>query len=303
MNAFAFFGAIEIGLVYGFVAFGVYLTFRVLNFPDLTVDGSFPLGGAVVAALLVGGHSPLVANVAAFFAGGVAGFITAALVVRFGILHLLASILTMIAAFSINIRIMGRPNIPLLGVDTIISPFENWGLALLYVRPLFVGALIVIAAWMLIRFLLSDSGLALRATGANQPMAQAQGIHTNFYVYLGLMLSNALVALGGALFSQTNGFADVTSGVGTIVIGLASVILGEALLRSKHMVVIIISCVVGSVLYRLAIAITLSTGVLGLKASDLNLITALLVTLALIVPKIKDKFYQLLSKHDYHKKH
>lgn len=286
MSAFAFFGALEIGLIYGLVALGVYLTFRVLDFPDLSVDGSFPMGAAVAATAIVAGINPWVATFMAIVAGAMTGWVTAFLAVRCGILHLLASILTMIAAFSINIRIMGRPNMALLGEDTILTPFETMGDPML-VRPLLVGVLVLLSAWFVIRLLNSDFGLGLRATGVNARMVSAQGASTSFYTYFGLALSNGFVGFSGALFAQTNSFADVTSGVGTIVVGLAAVILGQTLIPGRRIWVAVVAVIVGSVLYRLAVAFALSSGMFGLQASDLNLVTAVLVALALIAPKLK----------------
>ncbi|MEF1255479.1 MULTISPECIES: ABC transporter permease [unclassified Vibrio] len=286
MSAFAFFGALEIGLLYGLVALGVYLTFRVLDFPDLSVDGSFPMGAAVAATAIVAGINPWLATLMAIVAGAATGWVTAFLAVRCGILHLLASILTMIAAFSINIRIMGRPNLALLGEDTILTPFEAYGDPML-VRPLLVGILVLVSAWLVVRLLNSDFGLGLRATGVNARMVSAQGASTSFYTYFGLALSNGFVGFAGALFAQTNSFADVTSGVGTIVVGLAAVILGQTLIPGRKIWVAVVAVIVGSVLYRLAVAFALSSGMFGLQASDLNLVTAVLVAAALIAPKIK----------------
>jgi putative ABC transport system permease protein len=288
MSAFAFFGALEIGLVYGLVALGVYLTFRVLDFPDLSVDGSFPMGAAVAATAIVSGIDPWVATVMAIIAGAITGWVTAFLTVRCGILNLLASILTMIAAFSINIRIMGRPNVALIGSDTILTPFEAMGDAM-YIRPLVVGVLVLLSSIFVIRMLNSDFGLGLRATGVNARMVAAQGASTAFYTYVGLAISNGFVGFAGALFAQTNSFADVTSGVGTIVVGLASVILGQTLLPGNRIWVAVVAVVLGSVLYRLAVAFALSTGMFGLQASDLNLVTAVLVALALVMPKMQKK--------------
>lgn len=288
MSAFAFFGALEIGLVYGLVALGVYLTFRVLDFPDLSVDGSFPMGAAVAATAIVSGIDPWVATFMAIIAGAVTGWVTAFLTVRCGILNLLASILTMIAAFSINIRIMGRPNVALIGSDTILTPFESMGNAM-YIRPLVVGVLVLLSALFIVRLLNSDFGLGLRATGVNARMVAAQGGSTAFYTYFGLALSNGFVGFAGALFAQTNSFADVTSGVGTIVVGLAAVILGQTLIPGKKIWVAVAAVIIGSVLYRLAVAFALSTGMFGLQASDLNLVTAVLVALALIMPRMKKR--------------
>lgn len=287
MSLIAFWGAVELGLVFAFVAIGVYLTFRVLDFPDLTVDGSFPLGAAVAAVLIIAGLNPWLASAVAMVAGAVAGLVTAMLNVRFRILHLLASILTMIALFSVNLRVMGKPNVALINAETMISPFFGLGLRDFYVRPLFVGVLVVVAVVVVWRFLESDAGLSMRATGANPRMARAQGVSTDRQIYLGIALSNALVALGGALFAQTNGFADVTSGVGTIVVGLAAVIIGETLFGARGILMALIGCVLGSILYRIAIQLALSSDVLGLKASDLNFVTALLVTVALVLPRLR----------------
>jgi putative ABC transport system permease protein len=192
----------------------------------------------------------------------------------------------MIAAFSINIRIMGRPNIALLGQDTILTPFEAMGNSM-YVRPLVVGVLVLLSAWFVVRLLNSDFGLGLRATGVNARMVKAQGASTAFYTYFCLALSNGFVGFAGALFAQTNSFADVTSGVGTIVVGLAAVILGQTLIPGRKIWMAIVAVILGSVLYRLAVAFALSSGMFGLQASDLNLVTAVLVAIALIAPKVK----------------
>ncbi|TMV05321.1 ABC transporter permease [Brucella haematophila] len=288
MSQIAFWGAVELGLVFAFVAIGVYLAFRVLDFPDLTVDGSFPLGAAVTGVLILAGLNAWLAAAIAMVAGAVAGLVTATLNVRFKILNLLASILTMIALFSVNLRVMGRPNIALINQDTMLSPFFGHGIPEYYVRPAFLFVLVVIAVFIVWRFLESDMGLAMRATGANPKMARAQGVRTDRQIYIGMALSNALVALGGSLFAQTNGFADVTSGVGTIVVGLAAVIIGETILRTRNLLVILIGCVLGSVIYRIAIQLALSNGdTFGLQASDLNIATALLVTFALILPRLR----------------
>jgi len=287
LSQIAFWGAVELGLVYAFVALGVYLAFRVLDFPDLTVDGSFPLGAAVTAVLILAGLNAWLAALVAMAAGAAAGLVTALLNVRFKILHLLASILTMIALFSVNLRVMGKPNVALINADTMLTPFYGFGLSGYLVRPLFVGILAVIALLVVWRFLVSDAGLAMRATGANPRMARAQGVNTSGQIYLGMAISNALVALGGALFAQTNGFADVTSGVGTIVVGLAAVIIGETLLGARGILIALIGCVIGSILYRIAIQLALSSDALGLQASDLNLVTAVLVTFALVLPRLR----------------
>lgn len=282
-------GALELGLLYGVVGLGVYLSFRVLNFPDLTVDGSFPLGGAVVATLIIQGMPPLVATLAAVGAGAIAGLCTAWLSLQFRILNLLASILTMIALYSINLRIMGRPNVPLLGEPTLLTQVGAAvpGLPVLWVSPLVMLGVAIATKVLLDAFLATELGLALRATGSTPSMAEAQGIRTGALTLLGMGLSNGLVALAGALFAQSTGGADVSLGTGTIVLGLAAVILGEALIgallpRHRSLSRSTWGVLTGAIAYRLVIAIALNTQILGLQAQDLNLITAVLVALALI---------------------
>ena len=280
MSFVAFLGAIETGLLYGFLSLGVYLSFRVLKFPDLTVDGSFPLGAAVVATLITNGVNPWMATAVAMVAGAMAGLCTAILSVRFNILNLLASILTMIALYSINLRIMGRPNVPLLNQPTL---FDGLGSVLPISVILLVGQGLTKLA--LDYFLTSDLGLAMRATGLNSVMASAQGIYTDRLILLGMAMSNALAALAGALFAQVNGFADVALGVGTVVVGLATVILGEAIFPSRTVRWATLAVIAGCLLYRLVIAMALNADFLGLRAQDLNLVTAMIVVLALVLPK------------------
>ncbi|MEO0459072.1 MAG: ABC transporter permease [Cyanobacteria bacterium P01_A01_bin.114] len=269
-------------MLYGFLSLGVYLSFRILKFPDLTVDGSFPLGAAVAATLIVGGHSPWLATGAAMMAGALAGLCTAVLSVHLKILNLLASILTMIALYSINLRIMGKPNLPLLNQPTVFDGLS----ARLPVWALLLIALVVVKV-AVDTFLTSDLGLAIRATGMNPIMAKAQGIFTDHLILLGMALSNALVALSGALFAQINGFADVTLGVGTVVAGLATVILGEAIFPNQTVRWATLAVIAGSLVYRLAIALALNADFLGFRAQDLNLVTAILVVIALVVPGSK----------------
>ena len=259
----------------------------VLQFPDLTVDGSFPLGAAVAATLIVQGGNPWLATLAALLAGGCAGLVTAWLNLRLRILNLLASILTMIALYSINLRIMGRPNVALLGEETILSPLQNLGIPLYVLTPVAFGGVVLIAKLLLDLFLTSELGLAMRATGENPRMARAQGIRTDWSILLGMALSNALVALAGGLFAQSQGSADVTMGVGVIVVGLAAVIGGEALFFPRTVTLATAACVLGSVLYRFIVALALNADFLGLQAQDLNLITAVLVAAAMVLPRLR----------------
>lgn len=290
MSLIAFLGAIEIGLLFGLVALGVFLSFRVLNFPDLTVDGSLPLGAAVAATLIVSGWNPLAATLAAMFAGGLAGMVTALLNIRLKILHLLASILTMIGLYTVNLRIMGKPNQPLLGEVTIFTPFEGLGLPYYWINPLVFVVIIVIAKLAVDAFLTSEVGLAMRATGVNPRMARAQGIRTCIMIVGGMALSNALVALAGALFAQLQGGADISMGVGVIVIGLAAVIVGEAVMSTRTIFLATLACIGGSIIYRLVIAVALNADFIGLQAQDLKLITAVLVVLAMALPTVRKRF-------------
>jgi putative ABC transport system permease protein len=294
MSLIASLGALEIGLIFGLVALGVFLSFRVINFPDLTVDGSFPLGGAVAATLIVAGWNPFAATGVAFAAGALAGALTAWLNVRLRIMQLLASILVMIALYSINLRVMGKPNVALISEPTVFSLVAIDGVPEYWLKPLALAVIVIAAKLLLDAFFASEAGLAMRATGGNPRMARAQGISTDRQTLAGLALSNALVALAGALFAQSQGGADISMGVGTIVIGLAAVIIGETLLPARSLVVTTLACILGAVLYRFFIASALNTEFLGLKAQDLNLVTAVLVALALLVPTYKRKLAGLL---------
>jgi len=293
MNLFQFVGTVELGLIYSLVAMGVFLSFKTLNFPDMTVDGSFPLGAAVCASLITHGVHPGLATFAAVFAGALAGWVTAWLSTHLRILNLLAGILTMAALYSINLRIMGRPNIALLGEKTIVT---EWFSASSFFGSIYLMPLIVIAVVLMVIvyfFLNTRLGLAMRATGNNPRMGRAQGINDHRMIWLGLGLSNALVALAGALFAQVHGFADVTLGVGTIIIGLAAVIIGQSILPTRTIFQALSACVLGAILYRLVIAAALNVGDIGLQASDLNLVTAVLVALAMLLPTLTQRVKSL----------
>ncbi len=294
MSLIASLGAVEIGLIFGLVALGVFLSFRIINFPDLTVDGSFPLGGAVAAALIVAGWNPFAATALAIIAGALSGYVTAWLNVHLRIMQLLASILVMIALYSVNLRVMGKPNVPLINEPTVFSAFAFADIPEFWLKPLVLLVIVAVAKLLIDLYFASASGLAMRATGGNPRMARSQGISTDRYTLFGLALSNALVALAGALFVQTQGGADISMGVGTIVIGLAAVIIGETLLPARSLVITTLACILGAVLYRFFIATALNTDFMGLKAQDLNLVTAVLVAFALLVPGYKRKLAGLL---------
>jgi putative ABC transport system permease protein len=291
MTWYAALGALEQGLVYGIMVIGVYLTFRILDFPDLTVDGSLPLGAALSAVAITSGINPYLSLVFAAAGGFIAGAVTAILNTKFKILHLLASILTMIALYSINIRIMGGPNIALIGSATIFDPVIKLGVPAHLAGLLIFGGFAATVMSVVIWFLKTEFGQAVLATGDNPQMIVSLGVNTHFIIIVGVGLSNALVSLSGALIAQNQGAADVGMGIGTIIAGLASVIVGETIFGSSSITRAIIAAILGSTVYRLAIALALGLqwGDFSFSPSDLNLITALLVIAALIAPSIKKK--------------
>jgi putative ABC transport system permease protein len=295
MSLYTLLGALEIGLIFSLVALGVLISFRILVFPDLTVDGSFPLGGAVAATMIAAGFNPFLATFVALLAGALAGFITAWLNVRLKIMDLLASILMMIALYSINLRVMGKPNVPLISEPTIFSILQPDSIPDYVARPLILLVVVIGAKLLLDWFFSSESGLAMRATGANARMARAAGIATGRATLAGMALANALVALAGALFAQTQGGSDISMGIGTIVIGLAAVIIGENILPARRLVWTTLAVILGAILYRFFIALALNSDFIGLQAQDLNLVTAVLVMLALVLPMGKRKL-KLLRK-------
>lgn len=276
------------GLLWAIMVLGVFLTFRVLDIADLSVEGTFPLGAAVAATLIDAGHSVWFAMLIALIAGCIGGTVTALLTTKLKIPALLSGILTMIGLYSVNLMIMGKANVPLLRAETVFTLTENLFGVSSVVATLIVGLVAtVIVGAIMYWFFGTVLGTAIRATGCNPQMARAQGINTNVMVILGLLISNGLVALSGALVAQSNGFADVGMGTGTIVIGLASVIIGEVLFGTRSFKNWLISVVLGSVVYRAVIAIVLE---LGMPPNDLKLFTAVLVAIALSLPLIKNKF-------------
>lgn len=292
MSIIAFFGGIEAGLIYALVALGVLISFRILDFPDLTADGSFPLGAVVFAVCIMAGVNPWLACAIAAVAGALAGMLTAWLNVGLKILPLLASILVMVALYSINLRITdGTPNIPLINTPSVFSPFVAEDLSnQFWVQPAIILLFVIAAKLALDWFFNTKTGLAMRATGVNARMAKAQGVATSKMIVLGMAISNALIALAGALFAQTTGSADLASGIGTIVIGLAAVIIGENLVAKRQILWITLSAIFGALVYRLVISFALGNEFLqgiGVKPTDLNLITAVLVVIALRLPAIK----------------
>ena len=228
---------------------------------------------------------PYTASAISMISGALAGFATAYLNVRLKIMQLLASILVMLALYSINLRVMGKPNIPLLDRDTVFTPLSTIGISDTWISSVLLVIIVFSVKVILDLFFNTDLGLAMRATGCNPRMAKAQGISSRNMTIAGISLSNAIVALAGALFAQTQGGADISMGIGSIVIGLAAVIIGETLLPSRNLVLVSFSCILGAVAYRFFIAVALSGDYLGLQAQDLNLVTAVIVILALLVPE------------------
>ncbi|HEY4535834.1 MAG TPA: ABC transporter permease [Enteractinococcus sp.] len=294
---------LELGLIYAIMALGVYLTFRILNFPDLTVDQSFTTGAATAAILIVNyDFNPVLALGAAFIAGALAGIVTGLLHAKGGINPLLAGILTMLALYSINLRIMGnRANVPLLGHDTIYSWFNTNGITG-WVLVLVLAVVALLFKFLLDWFLGTDMGLGLQATGDNEEMVRSFGVSTDAMKIVGLAVSNGLVGLAGAFIAQKQGSADISMGIGLILVGLASVILGQALLnnrfvtrfadtapgrlifgtRNREVLIATTAVIIGSIIYRAAVQGALS---IGFNPGDMRLISAIIVVLALLIPR------------------
>lgn len=274
--------ALEQGLIYAIVALGVYLTFRILDFPDLTVDGSFTLGAAVTAKMIIDGGSPLLATAAGFGAGMVAGIVTGLLHTKGKINGLLAGILTMIALYSVNLRVMGKSNLSLLREDTLVSPMKDAGILGTFTSIMIFAALALVIKFIIDWFLHTDLGLAVQATGDNEEMIRSFGVNTDNTKILTLAISNGLVALCGGILAQYQGYADSGMGIGLILVGLASVILGQAIFGSRYILVSTLAVILGSVLYRVVIYFALD---IGFNPNDMKLITATIVVIALLVPQ------------------
>ena len=275
---------LEQGLVYAVMAVGVYLSSRVLDFPDLTVDGSFPMGAAIAARLLIGGVHPLAGTLLAPVAGFFAGAATGILNTKLKISNLLAGILTMTALYSVNLRVMGRANVPLLRTGTVLTVLQEKGVPPAIAPFLLFCIVVVIVKFLADVFLRTEFGLALRATGDNELMIRSLGVNTDSMKTVGIGIANALVALSGALVAQYQGFADIGMGIGTVVAGLASVIIGEAIIPPRSVGMGTLGAITGSVVYRLAVFLALR---LGFAPTDLKLVTALLVIAALSGKSIK----------------
>ena len=285
------------GLLWALLALGVFITFRILDVADLTVEGSFPMGAAISAVLITMGVNPWVTVIIAGIGGMIAGAVTGWIHTKLKIPALLAGILTMIALYSVNLHIMGKANISLLRMDTVYSAIHSTGISNAMALTIIGVVVTIVVGLFLFWFFGTELGTSIRATGVNPQMIRAQGVNTDSMIVLGLLLSNGFVAVSGALIAQSQGFADIGMGVGTIVIGLASVIIGEVLFTSSSIVrklfgnssfvLSLVAVVFGSIIYRIVIATVLY---LGMPPNDLKLFTAILVALALSLPKWQGKF-------------
>lgn len=275
--------ALSQGLLWSVLAVGVYLSYRFLNISDLTSEGSFTLGAAVCASNIVRGMDPLLSCILALIAGALAGLVTGVLHTKFKMPSLLAGILSMTGLYSINLRIMGKANIPLTQSVTLLTKLKDmFGLTrdrdgAIYLGLIVVIILIVLLVW----FFNTEFGFSVVATGNNDKMIRANGVDSDKTIIAGLMLSNALIALSGSLVAQYNGYADVTMGIGAIVVGLASVIIGEVLFKDKYFAVCLIGVVVGSIIYRLIVTFVVNTNFIS--ANDMKLFTAIVVAVAIII--------------------
>ena len=285
-------GALSQGVLWGLMALGVYITYRILDIADLTVDGSFATGGAVCAVCVVNGVDPILALLLATIAGAVAGFVTGFLHTKCEIPAILAGILTQIGLYSINLRIMGRSNTPLLKSETLFKNIsEMTGLSSTW-TALIIGIIVsVVIVAILYWYFGTEIGSAIRATGNNEQMVRALGVNTSVTKILGLMIGNALISLSGALVTQSQGYADIKMGIGAIVIGLASIVIGEVIFGQKgNFAFRLTSIMVGSIIYRIIVAIVLQ---MGMNTDDLKLLTAILVAIALSVPVLISKRNQV----------
>ena len=269
---------IEQSLIFAIMVLGVYISFRILNFPDMTVDGTFPLGAAISAKLLTLGVNPYLTLLVALVAGAVAGAVTGLIHVKLKVKDLLAGILVMTALYSVNLRVMGKSNIPLFEEDNIFNTE--------YSMMITIVVLILISKFLLDYLLKTKFGFALKALGDNENLIVSLGLNEEKYKIYGLMIANAFVAFSGAVLAQYQGFADVGMGTGIIVIGLASIIIGDTLFGKRRRFAGTTIVIIGSILYRGVIAVTLS---MGMDASDLKLITSVIVIVILCIQKQKDK--------------
>lgn len=292
MSVLVILGSFELGIIYAIMALGVFVSFRTLNMPDLSVDGSFVLGAAVSVVMTLSGH-PFLALGVAFIAGCGAGSITALLHTKLKIQPLLAGILTMLALYSLNLKVMGgKANIPLINKETVFKALEGTALGD-YSELVFSLTVLVLILLILFLFLKTRLGFVLRATGDNDHMVRALGVNTDYVILVGLAISNGLVAVSGALIAQSQSYVDIGMGIGMVVIGLASVIIGEVVFGVSSLLRRLIAVVLGSILYRLIIAFALE---IGMPANDLKLVSAVIVAIAMSMPILKQRVLYLQRK-------
>ncbi|MDB1561480.1 ABC transporter permease [Pediococcus pentosaceus] len=283
------------GLLWGLLGVGLFLTFRILDFPDMTVEGTFPLGAAASVTAITNGLNPLIATLLAFLAGMLAGLITGLLYTKGRIPILLAGILVMTACYSINLRIMGTSNVSLLGKQTLFSGQFFASLPKFFDSVVLGLIIITIVVAILALFLQTNLGQAFIATGDNEKMAKSLGINTDQMKNMGLMVSNGMIAVSGALIAQSDGYADVNMGIGIIVIGLASIIIGEVVFGELTMNQRLVAVVCGSIIYRFVLLLVLKA---GFNTNDLNLISSLVLALCLMLPTLRKKFhFDRILKH------
>lgn len=292
-------GAVSLGLIFSLMAIGVYLTFRILEMPDLSVEGSIILGAGMAARLISSGVNPFAATALSMLVGCAAGFVTGFLHTKMKIPSILAGILTMVASYSVVIRLMGTSHIPLpsrgpLRVDTVFTFLQELGISGWNAFIVFSLGVVVVVCALLYWFFGTELGSSIRATGNNKQMVKALGINTDVPIIICLMLSNGLVALAGSIWAQQQGSAFVDMGAGTIVIGLASVVIAEVLFRARTFWVRLVSIIIGSTVYQLIIALALDIDFM--KPTDLRLLTAIIVTIALVMPLIREKSTKVINK-------
>lgn len=274
------------GVLWALLAIGVFLTFRILDIADLTAEGSFPLGAGIAAVSITNGLSPIVACLLGFLGGTAAGLVSGLLHTKLKIPALLAGIITMTGLYSVTSRIMGAPNLSLLGQKNVFTWAESLGVS--KENAVLIAGLLValIVVTLLVLFLRTETGLAIRATGDNLAMSEANGINTDTMKIIGYMISNGCIALSGSLLAQNNGFADLNSGIGTIVIGLASIIIAEVLFRNQPLLLRLLTIILGAVIYRFILALVFE---LNVQPSDSKLASALVLVICLSFPQIQQK--------------
>ena len=285
-------GALELGLIFAIMSLGIFISFRILNIPDLTIDGTFTLGTSVSAIFAVNGH-PVLGVIFALIAGGLAGCVTGFLQTKMKVQPILAGILTMTALYSVNLRVMGqKPNLSLFDKESIFS-----GLTRLigeeYANLVMIALILVVSIVVIFFFLKTQLGMSLRATGDNEDMVRASSINSDAMKIMGLAIANAFVALAGAILAQYQSFSDVSGGIGMMVVGLASIIVGEAIFGRKSILRSLLAVVIGAVVYRFVLTIALR---IGLEAGDLKLFSAILVTIAICIPTLKSYIMKRRSR-------